>query len=204
MNALSLSGFRVLSRGSFSGNLKNVAPLSTLSKDEKLVVHQALNLLNQKLYVLELVTAEDYVKKVPIIFDSSVGSHLRHSLDHFTRLIDAANSPNKFANYDERKRNTVIEIDPSEAKNVIEGMKEKIQLMNLSSDVEVSFIGDEKTFDSYKVKSTVFRELSFVSHHAVHHLSMIKLILNYLNYQLPSDSPLGIALSTAKDIAEKK
>lgn len=195
------AGFRVLTFGS---QLLQVRVASSITaSDADLVIHQALTLLNQKLYVLNTIKLEDYSRKVPEIYHSSVGSHLRHSLDHFNSLISAAKSQEHFANYDIRNRNTDVEYDPSVAKEAIEKLKTEIQSLDLYKSLEVSFIGDEKTFQAYKIKSTVMRELSFVSHHAVHHMSMIKLILQSLSYDLPSDSPLGIALSTAKDMKSK-
>ena len=44
--------------------------------------------------------------------------------------------------------------------------------------------------------STVARELSFVAHHAVHHLSMMKLMLKEQGYHVDED--VGKANSTVK------
>ncbi len=204
-------GRRLLSLNHFqshpASSIPNISTLNTPRQrtvDEALVVHQAQLLLDQKLYVINLITAEDYVKKVPNIYHSSIGSHLRHSFDHFSALLRAASSNEGFANYDERARDTIVESNREAAVNLIQEMKDKIDQLDLNKNIEVSFIGNEKTYEAYKIPSTVLRELSFASHHAVHHLSMVKLILQHLNYQLPENSPLGIALSTAKDIESKQ
>jgi hypothetical protein len=179
-------------------------PASSLtgSSHEDLIIHQAETLLNQKKYVLELIKPEDYTKRVPSIFNSSIGGHIRHSLDHFSAVVQAASSKdsNSLANYDQRARNTEIEVDPKVAMALVNDLIKIIPSLPLKKEIDVSFIGDEKSFRSYQVKSSVVRELSFASHHAIHHLSMIKLILSSLSYELPPDSPLGIALSTAKEL----
>jgi uncharacterized damage-inducible protein DinB len=170
------------------------------SSDDKLIIHQALTVLHQQEYVLDLIKKEDYSQKVPQIFNSAIGGHLRHILDHYNALLKAATTTERFANYDDRSRNTAIETDPEAARAAIKELFKKIPDLNMQMLIHVSFIGDDKTFEAYKVKSTVERELSFVAHHAVHHLSMIKLLLAALGYQLPADSRLGIAFSTAKEM----
>lgn len=169
--------------------------------DLNLIVHQAFTLLEQKRSILKLIKPEDYVKKDPSIFNASVGGHIRHSLDHYHAMISASeNNGSGVVNYDERARNTDIETNPQAALDQIDRLQRAIRTIDLDKSIFVTFMGDEKTFKTYKMKSTVERELSFVSHHAVHHLSTIKLIMNNLSYKFPENSPIGIALSTAKDM----
>lgn len=174
------------------------------TEDDRLIVHQALLLLNQQVEVLQLIKPEHYTQKVTEIYSSSVGGHIRHILDHYDALVKAEQSAESFANYDERNRDTTIEKDPVAALSSVEHLIQTIPKLNLHKPIEVSFIGHEKTFQAYRVKSSVGREVSFASHHAIHHLSMVKLLLAHFSYKLPENSLLGIALSTAKDMQTRK
>lgn len=173
----------------------------------ELIKAQAKTLLQQKKSVLTMIKPSDYVHKNERIYNSSIGSHIRHSLDHFQCLALIINiSTKKVANYDERQRKTEVETNPLAALVVIEQLELSIRDWDLSQSVDVSFIADNIEFNSYTVPSTLARELSFVAHHAVHHMSMVKLLLQELGYDLSSSdsSNLGIAMSTAKDIKNRQ
>lgn len=180
----------------------------TVSKEQatgyELIKAQAITLLHQKKTVLNIIKPADYIHKNERIYNSSIGGHIRHSLDHFQCLAITAKFPStstNMANYDERKRKTEVETNPLAALAVIEQLQLSIHSWDLSQSVDVSFIADNFEFKSYTVTSTLGRELSFVAHHAVHHMSMVKLLLQELGYELPPD--LGIAMSTAKDIKQQ-
>ena len=51
---------------------------------------------------------------------------------------------------------------------------------------------------SFNIQSTFLRELSFVSHHSVHHMSSIRLISENMNVFLPTE--FGLAPSTKNHI----
>ncbi len=171
--------------------------------DSTLIRHQAITLLKQKISVMKMLSDEDFTKKNPNIYNGSVGSHIRHSLDHFRAIIRACQDDNAIADYDTRQRNTEEETNRHKAIDAVEKVIGTIHLMDLSKGIKVSFIGDEKAFRTYTIESHVGRELSFASHHAVHHMSMVKLLMQGMSYDFSKDSPIGIALSTAKDMKGK-
>lgn len=179
-------------------------------ESKELIIRQALTVLSQKATVLETISAKDYTRKLPGFFNASVGSHMRHSVDHFRILINAidgsSDPASKIVNYDERKRNTDIEFDPNAALTAIMDISRFVSAAsaqsnsNVDQSVNVAFIGETDAFSTYTVKSTFARELSFASHHAVHHLSMIKLMLNHLNYtEEATGNNIGMAFSTVKE-----
>ena len=143
----------------------------------------------------------DYVTKIPSVYNSSVGGHIRHSLDHFNAIIAATKqTEHKLADYDTRKRNTDIETNRQLALEAVNQLLETITTLNFEENIEISFIGDDKTFTTFTLPSYVGRELSFASHHAIHHMSMVKLIMQAMQYEFPKDSGIGIAPSTAKEM----
>ena len=158
----------------------------------------AVALLGQKRSILEYINPEDYTKPCQSIFNASVGSHIRHSLNHYQSLLSAIES-NSTINYDDRQRNTVIEVDKFAAISELDIIQAKITTLKLDNEVSMEFYGDASiNFDPYSVHSNVGRELSFVTHHAVHHLAMIKLIMNTMSYT--TSGQIGIAMSTLKSL----
>ena len=62
------------------------------------------------------------------------------------------------------------------------------------------FLTDEQLkYQPFIMQSTIIRELSFVAHHSIHHLSMVRLIMNYLHYDFNDEDQIGYAPSTMKD-----
>jgi hypothetical protein len=202
-NNLNRQAVSQLSRHVSSSVASSVSSLT--EKDEDLVRRQALALLRQKRQVLETVSDAHYTEKIPSIFNSSVASHLRHILDHYQTAIAAAQQPtaNPLAHYDERERDTAVEKSKDAALAVIERMEQEILGIDLQKPIRVAFYGDTDRFEAFQLPSVVGREVAFASHHAIHHLSMVKLIMQDLKYSFPADATIGIAPSTAKDLRSK-
>jgi uncharacterized damage-inducible protein DinB len=174
--------------------------------DVELIKIQSKNILKQKLDVLNMISTIDYSKKDQVIFNSSVGGHIRHSLDHFQAIFNAAKHPthNPLADYDTRARNTIIETDKDAAKNLIEDFLKEIDGLDANKEINISLIGETENFRTYQIPSYVARELSFASHHAIHHMSMVKLLLQSMKYDLVKLSALGMAPSTVKEVERNK
>ena len=72
----------------------------------------------------------------------------------------------------------------------------------LSSSITVQFMSNAEKEEYISIDSSALRELSFVAHHGVHHIAMMKLMMSYMNYSnLPS---VGIAISTTAHKTGKK
>jgi hypothetical protein len=169
-------------------------------EDEYLIRSQALALLQQKIQVLDVLNAQTYIDKIPTVHNSSVASHMRHSLDHFQTVITASEKEENYVgNYDNRNRNTDLETDIQVAKDKIRELQSIISTIDLRKPIKIAFYGESKNYQSYELPSYVGRELSFASHHALHHMSTVKLILQAMGYENPQPM-LGIALSTQKDM----
>lgn len=167
---------------------------------DMLMTH-AKTVLQQQIYLLTAISDEDYVKKCPNYYNASVASHIRHSLDHFNAICYqpsqtvSSSIDELVVNYDQRKRDTAVEKDKTVAIQKANELLELLPKLEIERVVSITFVGSDKTFDTYTMNSTVGRELSFVAHHAIHHLSMMKLMMTSMNYEL-KDNNIGIAPST--------
>jgi hypothetical protein len=111
--------------------------------------------------------------------------------------------------YDTRARGTSIETCRSEARSSINNMLEAlndIEERNLyDNKIKVTFQVDSATKAkcgvegdapaSFAVETNFLRELSFTTHHGIHHMFTIKAIA--ANQDLTLDAHLGVAPSTA-------
>jgi hypothetical protein len=167
--------------------------------------NSARNILSQQGFILETISDEDYVKHHPFYLGSSVGGHVRHVLDHWSKLmnhdyaISSTEAKGDAIDYDSRERNTEIETNRLVALKINERILHQLNsaLLHRTPDtpLQVMFLGDSQSGVRYTVDSTFGRELSFVAHHATHHLSTIKLLMQTMSYEsLPTT--IGMAHST--------
>lgn len=152
----------------------------------------------------------DYKQKIESFYGASVGQHIRHSVNHFETLLSASKQSwgydtEKVFNYDNRSRDTLLESDRETALRTIDGLASALPKLHLDSFVNIGFVasGKDESFQEYAMRSTVERELAFVTHHSIHHLSTIHLMMKHLNYP-EVDSTIGKAPSTMRFDAQKK
>jgi hypothetical protein len=142
-----------------------------IDTNEKLIKSNAINILNQKIKILNRITNEDYILKNKFIFNSSVASHIRHAINHFQSVIKSNNLHNdnhnnhnnhnnnnkdEIINYDERVRDSIIEKDKILAIEIINEIKNDISTINMKKDVIMSFMSDsECNFKEYHVHSNI-------------------------------------------------
>jgi hypothetical protein len=106
-----------------------IYPRITSTTSHKEVKKHAKTILEQHMYILNLISDTDYQECIDTteFKTSSVGSHIRHSLDHLTWPIFSGNHLlNPFTNkdgskidllsYDERTRKTAIETNRKKAR----------------------------------------------------------------------------------------
>ena len=156
----------------------------------------ANELLDQLAYIISNCKSEDFSKPLPELSHSTVGQHVRHTLEFFLCLFDAQNEG--VINYDNRKHDEIIETDPKLALSVIDSIKDFLIIHN--EDFEVSFEANYTLEKGtiQKMPSSFYRELAYNIEHAIHHMALIKVAVNQtLNYiNLPEN--FGVASSTVR------
>ena len=179
----------------------------SLSARQILIKKHCETVLCQTSYLLEECNDEDYVKMLPQFFNATIGAHIRHLLQHIHHVLDMVGSrPEDVTTltYDSRERGDKVEKnrenalqDTSRCLSVLDSMEADDFVLS----VHAEFIGDVETGKKYAVASTIERELSFVAHHATHHLALVNLMMKSLGYSVNKD--VGVANSTVmhhKDI----
>jgi uncharacterized damage-inducible protein DinB len=165
------------------------------SDEGRRILDAAVAILLQGEDLLRSLTSENYARKVPLVFNASIGGHYRHCLDHFTSLWRGLDRDE--VNYDHRARDARLEAQPSFAlaqTRHLRGMLEQLSPETLDTSVrarcEVSYAHGQ----SPAARSTLGRELVYVIAHAIHHYALISVMARLLEVKLPDH--FGVAPST--------
>ena len=156
----------------------------------------ARTLLNQLVEVTDQLKDEDFCRPIEILSGSSIGQHIRHTIEFFLCLMDGANKGE--INYDERRHDKFIETDRKLAMSVIQSIDTFLaghvedHSMNLVANYEVE--GNEEI----RIPSSFFRELAYNIEHAIHHMALIKIGVKAVGNYVQLPQYFGVASSTVR------
>jgi hypothetical protein len=160
-------------------------PVSQLNRNNILFLRQGVALL-------ERLNDQLYVKTVAPYFNSGVGKHIRHHLDHYESFLAGLASGK--IDYDGRQRDHRIEMDRRYAVEkllaIVSGLEARAaQKWDHSILVRMNE-NDEKNSSPWS-RSTIERELQFLISHTVHHYALIAIILKIQGFDCDED--FGVA-----------
>jgi uncharacterized damage-inducible protein DinB len=152
--------------------------------------------------LLNSLSDEDYTRKLPAVFSSTVGGHYRHCLDHFQGLLQGLDADE--INYDHRERNSRIENNRKFA------LAETHRILRAFGSISTPFLDcpiNVRSRVNYEldtaplIGSTVGRELMYAVAHAIHHHALIAVMCGMLGVSVPAG--FGVAPSTLKYHADQ-
>jgi len=159
------------------------------------ILNAAVKILTQGEDLLRALTAESFTRKVPAVFNASIGGHYRHCLDHFTSLLLALDADE--VNYDHRKRDPRIETQPDFALTLTANMRRTLEQFTpdtLCTEVKARCEVSYAHGNSPVTRSTLARELVYCIAHAIHHYALISVMARLMEVKLPEH--FGVAPST--------
>ena len=148
------------------------------------------------------LTVENYQVVIKPHFASSAGTHMRHILDHYLALQDGLSQG--LVNYNKRNRYSDIESCPETALlqwQKVEHWLQEVSQLNTDMPLLVLCETSVNETQNTQTKSTLARELVFVSSHAIHHFSLLAVINSLLGNK--DEENFGIAPSTATYIRQQ-
>lgn len=133
-------------------------------------------LLRQCSDFLASLADETYRAPSAILMGSTIGQHVRHSLDHFAAAVRAMQG--EAIDYDHRERDTPVETSRAAALAAIDALRAPLRTIDAPAAaaavrVRVMLSGDGAETD---LGSTLAREIAFAAHHATHHHAMMAAI----------------------------
>lgn len=146
--------------------------------------------LSEGLKLLNLLTEDQYKATYQPVFQSTIGAHFRHVLEHYQCFFQQLELQH-FC-YDSRQRNIELETDIHFAKEVL------VEQQNEMLALDVSFFSKSYTlYDQSidnQIETNLTRELLFLQSHTTHHFAIIAAISRALGVQPHSD--FGVAIAT--------
>ncbi|HEY4628533.1 MAG TPA: DinB family protein [Flavobacterium sp.] len=144
--------------------------------------------LNELIDLLNQLSKREYSNPCIELSNATIGEHTRHIIEMFQCLEKQYDLG--IVNYDNRKRDILIQTDADCAiQNILE-IKNNLEKENKNIDLQQVIDGEEIV-----IKSNYFRELLYNLEHCIHHQALIKVaILKFENVNI--DENFGVARST--------
>jgi len=150
------------------------------------IIADNVHLLKQGTLLLRGLNDAIYSDNQSSFFDSGVGRHVRHTLDHYWLFLSSC--PDS-VDYDDRARDQEVEENRVQAvemfQRVIDQLNEFSEDLGRPLDVQ---------HNGRWSRSTIGRELQHLSNHTLHHYALIAMILRSRNVEVVED--FGVAPST--------
>jgi uncharacterized damage-inducible protein DinB len=161
------------------------------------LLEQNIALLHQTRDLLATLASEKYDEPVPACFNSTVGGHLRHLLDHYQSFFKGTEA--RRIDYEHRERDSRLEREVAHALLATEGVIQRLaEMTELSGDrtvvVQVEDLQEHEA--DAEAASSLRRELVFLMSHTVHHCALIGVCCHQLGVAIPSG--FGVAPSTLR------
>jgi len=151
------------------------------------------DLIYQLRALLEGLTDEQYVTKVPLLSHASIGQHTRHIIEFFLELDRGYDTG--CVNYDARERDYSIETQRACALERLQHIASFI----LKPDKPLILMSDYSPGDKapLRVLTNYQRELVYNLEHTVHHMALLRIGATMIStVDLPEG--FGVAASTIK------
>ena len=160
------------------------------------IKNAAKQILDQLGDVIDQFTKENYCQPIPKLGNSTLGQHIRHTLEFFISLKNGIDQG--VVNYDNRKRDIFLENDPDTALKAIKKIKEFID--NTSSKIPLKLVVDYgmKGNETQLMETNFNRELAYNIEHAVHHMAILKIGISEISNDIAVPEGFGIAVSTQR------
>lgn len=188
-------------RATINSQANSNLPANSLAlADEPLKPLLAANIaaLREGQEVLNLLTNEQYNASCLPAFQSTIGGHYRHLLEHYVCFFKSTSARNGVICYDTRDRDAKVEQDIEYAGAVLEQM-----LSHLCAFDRRQFTGLQwkmRDQDALEIiHTTLARELLFLQAHTVHHHAIIAAMCRMQGVSVPEQ--FGMAISTQAFLA---
>ena len=128
-------------------------------------------LLQDLMDLCESLQDQQYCHNSKLLNGASIGQHLRHSAEFYLCLFEGV--PTQTVNYDERKRDLLIETDRRYAIKVLADLSD--QLMRVQSSFTLQLFSSETEAKEKPFITSFDRELLYCLDHAIHHHALKEL-----------------------------
>lgn len=154
------------------------------------------NILSQLTDVVNQLSEQDFCKPVSALGNSTLGQHLRHTLEFFICLEKGF--ANGIINYDKRAHDKLIETDKFIALSVISKVGEFVSTQQSDKALKLEAAYDLDKEEFVTIETNYLRELVYNIEHAVHHMAIMKIGIREAAPYVKLSPDFGIAASTIR------
>ncbi len=152
------------------------------------------NILDQLSEAVQQMAEKDFIIPAPSLSDSSIGQHVRHTLEFFTCLQNGFESG--VVNYDKRAHDKQIE---NNKKMVLESIRSIAEFVGRQTTDRKMFLEVSYEYEySVVIETNYFRELTYNIEHLVHHMAIMKIGIREVAPYVKIASDFGVAVSTIR------
>jgi hypothetical protein len=142
---------------------------------------------------LNQLSGDEYIQPSKILFNASIGQHVRHIIELFLCLEKGCETG--VVNYEKRKRDYQIETNKDLAIQLLKDIYRRLERPNIDLVMEAEDY--ENTEDVVAIPSNYYREIAYNLEHTIHHMALIRVGVNEVSgIELPQE--FGLAYSTIK------
>jgi len=151
------------------------------------------NVFVQLTETLHQLSGEEYSQPSKILFNASIGQHVRHIIELFLCLEKGYETG--VVNYEKRKRDYQIETSKDFAIQLLKDIYHRLDRPN--ADLVMEAEEYENSTGVVAIPSNYYREIAYNFEHTIHHMALIRVGINEVSMiELPQD--FGVAFSTIK------
>lgn len=149
--------------------------------------------LDQTISLLQRLSPDDYRRPVASVFNTTIGAHIRHCVDHHQQFLRGLDSGR--IDYDARDRDSDVETSLARGLLSVRQVAERVASVDGRRQVLWIRVDQDAREDGWQI-SSFGRELAFLLSHTVHHQALIAIICRHLG--VPVEDELGVAPATLR------
>lgn len=158
----------------------------------KINLRENIEALQQGERLLRGISDSAYTQPAQYVFQSTVGTHIRHNLDHYACFLQGLETG--CIDYAARQRNIRLEQDRAYAIAEISSLRERLKRLPEHLDKENLLV--ERDIGPGQAGSSVKRELEFLLSHTTHHYAIVAIICQLQGLSVGAE--FGVAPSTLR------
>jgi hypothetical protein len=155
-----------------------------------------IQILSQLASLIHEIEADDFAKPSEALSKSTVGQHLRHTLEFFICFEEGFQ--NGIINYDRRAHDKLIESDKFIALGTIANITAFVQNLNMNKPLKLEVGYDLSKEEFVTIDTNALRELVYNIEHAVHHMAIMKIGIREVAPYIKLPLDFGVAASTVR------
>lgn len=160
------------------------------------IAQACTQILNQLVSLVSEIDPLDYNRPSNALSNSTIGQHLRHTLEFFLCFEQGFYSG--VINYDKRAHDKQIETDRNTALATLTRIAVFVGSVTEDKSLRLE-VGYDQSMDEFiTVDSNVLRELVYNIEHAVHHMAIMKIGIREVAPYISLPPDFGVAASTVR------